>query len=172
MMMEDTTDQEMRQRITQTLLGEFEKINENLKVIEQEIGLAVQWMKDTGDTWKIEQMAGMLHHLVEAQFNATALVSHWTGLGLCKVAECSDTWAVMHLRRIPYNEYLQSPWWRSRRQRALELSGDRCQVCNSTGPLDVHHRTYERRGEEADGDLFVLCRGCHDIFHENGKLAR
>ena len=51
--------------------------------------------------------------------------------------------------------------------------GVRCQVCNTDKSiLDTHHRTYERLGRELDGDLIVLCRDCHRIFHENGKLAR
>jgi hypothetical protein len=29
----------------------------------------------------------------------------------------------------------------------------------------VHHRTYERFGREDTGDLTVLCRRCHTLFH-------
>jgi hypothetical protein len=48
--------------------------------------------------------------------------------------------------------------------------GHRCQVCNrGLGTLDVHHRTYERRGQELDEDLTVLCRACHGIFHEQRR---
>jgi 5-methylcytosine-specific restriction endonuclease McrA len=28
--------------------------------------------------------------------------------------------------------------------------------------LEVHHRTYERRGNERDSDLAALCWGCHE----------
>lgn len=28
--------------------------------------------------------------------------------------------------------------------------------------LEVHHRTYERRGHERDSDLIALCWGCHE----------
>jgi len=70
------------------------------------------------------------------------------------------------------NEYLQSEHWKTVRIGALERAGHRCQVCNNSKSLDVHHRTYERLGEELDGDLTVLCRKCHDIFHSNGKVAR
>jgi hypothetical protein len=52
-------------------------------------------------------------------------------------------------------------------------AGFRCQVCNAYGvQLNVHHRTYERRGAEWDTDLIVLCHDCHEIFHTNGKLAK
>lgn len=75
------------------------------------------------------------------------------------------------LRRMPYREYLLTPEWKERRQRHLKSAGYRCQVCNSDDKmLDVHHRTYERRGEELFKDLIVLCRTCHGIFHREGKL--
>lgn len=76
------------------------------------------------------------------------------------------------LATMPYREYLQTPEWQARRLRALERAGHRCQVCNDGKQLNVHHRTYERRGNERDEDLFTLCRGCHSIFHREGKLAK
>lgn len=72
-----------------------------------------------------------------------------------------------------YEEYLKAPQWDGRRKEALKRSGFRCQVCNKGNcVLDVHHRTYERLGRERDEDLIVLCRGCHGISHDNGKLTR
>lgn len=77
------------------------------------------------------------------------------------------------LRSMPYQEYLQTPEWQERRQRHLKSAGYRCQVCNQAkGPLDVHHRTYERRGDEYYKDLLLLCRTCHEIFHTTGRLAK
>jgi len=76
------------------------------------------------------------------------------------------------LRRMPYPEYLRTPEWQARRLRHLQSAGNRCQVCNAPGPqLDVHHRTYKRRGEELFQDLIVLCRNCHTLFHREGRLA-
>lgn len=73
---------------------------------------------------------------------------------------------------MPYYEYLQTPEWAERRQRAMKRAGFRCQVCNAYGvQLNTHHRTYERRGNEWDKDLITLCRTCHEIFHQNGQLA-
>jgi hypothetical protein len=72
---------------------------------------------------------------------------------------------------VSYVEYLQSPAWQGTRKRALKRAKDRCQVCNSPNLLQVHHRTYERLGKEAPGDLLVLCDGCHDLFHSHGRLA-
>lgn len=77
------------------------------------------------------------------------------------------------LHTMPYRDYLQTPEWKERRKRIMRKAGFRCQVCNAYGvQLNVHHRTYERRGCEWDADLIVLCRTCHEIFHMNGKLAK
>lgn len=76
------------------------------------------------------------------------------------------------LRFMPYQEYLQTPEWQERRKKAMKKAGFRCQVCNAYGVrLNVHHRTYERRGNEYDSDLITLCETCHQTFHENGRLA-
>ncbi len=72
-----------------------------------------------------------------------------------------------------YQDYLESGRWKHKRDQARERAGHRCQVCNAKGPiLDTHHRTYERIGNELPEDLIVLCRPCHDTFHEQRKLAR
>lgn len=60
-----------------------------------------------------------------------------------------------------YKEYLQTPIWRTRRNRSLKLANYRCQRCAAGRALQVHHRTYVRLGAEWDEDLEVLCEGCH-----------
>lgn len=54
--------------------------------------------------------------------------------------------------------------WAQRKQAALERAEFRCQVCNSPDKVQVHHRTYERRGNERPADLTVLCAFCHIRF--------
>lgn len=73
-----------------------------------------------------------------------------------------------YLRSLGYEEYLLTSHWRDCRARAIARAGDACQVCNSSGELEVHHRTYARLGEEADADLIALCRPCHALFHGKG----
>jgi len=85
---------------------------------------------------------------------------------------CADSSAGADLRKIPYREYLQTEHWQKVRDYALERAEHRCQVCNASGELHTHHRTYDRRGEEMPSDVIVLCAGCHKLFHDNGKLAR
>lgn len=74
--------------------------------------------------------------------------------------------------RTDYQDYLQSPRWRELSREARVRAGNRCQLCNATGPNNVHHRSYERLGEgnEID-DLIVLCTECHKKFHEQGRIA-
>lgn len=74
--------------------------------------------------------------------------------------------------RFDYREYLATHEWKARREFALDAAGHRCQVCNSTDRLNVHHRTYERIFCELPDDLFVLCDRCHRIFHAHGRLAK
>lgn len=75
-------------------------------------------------------------------------------------------------RAMPYPEYLKTDHWQDLRDDALERAGRRCQVCNtSLGSLHVHHRSYDRRGQEAPEDLIVLCADCHRVFHENREIA-
>jgi hypothetical protein len=70
------------------------------------------------------------------------------------------------LRRMPHAEYLKTPEWRARRNRALFQAGNRCQVGGETNlQLEVHHNSYERYGAELPEDLVVLCRGCHQHHH-------
>jgi hypothetical protein len=75
------------------------------------------------------------------------------------------------LAAMPYEEYLRTPEWQERRQAALQRAGHRCQVCNSPHQLEVHHRTYDRRGHEDDADLTVLCERHHEMFHGIGSAA-
>ena len=77
---------------------------------------------------------------------------------------------VSYLRTMPYKEYLQTEHWKAIRKRALDYAGHRCQLCNTGDSLQVHHRTYERRGCEEPTDVTVLCAYCHAKFHD--KLGR
>jgi len=75
---------------------------------------------------------------------------------------------VAALRALPYADYLQSDhWWRVR-DTLFKKAHYRCDLCNGPGPLNVHHKTYERIGCEHYEDLIVLCQPCHATFH--GKL--
>lgn len=69
------------------------------------------------------------------------------------------------MNKATYDEYLQSPAWKTRRNTALKSAGWRCSRCGRKRHLQVHHRSYERVGQEHDGDLEVLCEDCHSQHH-------
>ena len=79
------------------------------------------------------------------------------------------------LKRMSYrDEYLQTPEWTERADIMKEWFGYRCQGCNchkSERQLEVHHRTYDRRGNENPKDLTVLCWKCHKQM-ENNRIER
>lgn len=75
-------------------------------------------------------------------------------------------------KAMPYWEYIKTAHWQAIRAQAVERDGNRCRVCNSPDNLNVHHRSYERLGQELPDDLTTLCQSCHEMFHTNGKLKR
>lgn len=73
--------------------------------------------------------------------------------------------STQYKEKSSYHKYLETDGWQERRQNALEAAGWRCQVCNNSERLEVHHRTYKNLGNETLDDVIVLCRGCHSKFH-------
>lgn len=70
-----------------------------------------------------------------------------------------------------YGAYLRSEDWQVRRKMKMAEVGYRCQLCNcESETLYVHHRTYERVGNEHPADLTVLCGSCHSNFHRSGEV--
>jgi hypothetical protein len=70
-------------------------------------------------------------------------------------------------RSMDYQDYLRSDRWRTIRRLKREQAGEKCELCNSEDRLEVHHRTYDRRGEERLSDLTVLCHSCHERFSKS-----
>lgn len=70
-----------------------------------------------------------------------------------------------------YDAYLQTVHWQQVRERTYKIHGKRCTVgVDCSGPLDVHHRTYDNLGDELPEDTEVLCRFHHYQKHENARL--
>lgn len=70
------------------------------------------------------------------------------------------------LKTMPYGEYLKTPEWQETREWHVKSVSYKCQICNSANKkLHVHHRTYEKTGEEFHRDLTVLCEDCHKLYH-------
>src|SRR6184192_270343 len=77
-----------------------------------------------------------------------------------------DPARIQVLAAMPYPDYLKTPEWQYRRSEALVRVAYRCQICNTPDHLNVHHRDYERRGNERPEDLTVLCGSCHQLYHD------
>jgi 5-methylcytosine-specific restriction endonuclease McrA len=69
------------------------------------------------------------------------------------------------LRTMPYHDYLQTSEWQAIRVCKFTQAGRRCQRCWSRQKLQIHHLTYVNRGDEAMGDLEILCDACHRKEH-------
>lgn len=65
-----------------------------------------------------------------------------------------------------YKDYLKSDEWYKIRAQKVEDADRRCQLCYNLGNLQVHHRTYIRIFNEKLSDLTVLCKRCHEKFHD------
>jgi len=64
-----------------------------------------------------------------------------------------------------YQEDLASDHWQTVRKAAIKKAGVRCMLCNTDSEqLHVHHRTYERLGDEQPEDVIVLCATHHEQF--------
>jgi 5-methylcytosine-specific restriction endonuclease McrA len=73
------------------------------------------------------------------------------------------------MTREEYALYLESSRWAILRDEARERFDNRCAICYSEEEIEVHHRTYDRLGDEWVSDLVPLCADCHQKFH--GALA-
>lgn len=75
---------------------------------------------------------------------------------------------------MSYVDYLKSQHWLDLRRRFYasklvkrsESGRPLCSACLAENkPLDLHHKTYKRKGHERLMDLILLCHDCHDC-HE------
>jgi len=78
-------------------------------------------------------------------------------------------------RRIEYDAYLQTGWWKQRRLQRIITAGHRCEFenvgkrCTTVNNVQVHHLNYQRLYKELDEDLEVLCN-LHHAVREIMKL--
>lgn len=65
-----------------------------------------------------------------------------------------------------YQDYIKSEAWKLLAKKKRQEAGNKCQLCNASGKLSVHHRTYENVFNESMDDLIALCGSCHAKFHD------
>lgn len=95
----------------------------------------------------------------------------WSGPCHEGVAPC-PLHAGAKVDRERYEKYISSPKWAQIRTRIIRQRGGRCQACQSSDNLHVHHGTYDRFERELDTDLFLLCESCHDTLHRFQRFAQ
>jgi 5-methylcytosine-specific restriction endonuclease McrA len=109
-------------------------------------------------------------------------VRRWPTCKRCQEERAKSSWAswsekqrqeeterqarISAAKTLSYADYLKTDWWMALRTKAYKKAGYRCQLCNNRNNIAVHHRTYERLGNEDLDDLIVLCKECHGKFHE------
>lgn len=89
-----------------------------------------------------------------------------------KIARASkqDRKAIPEYRTMPYRAYLKTRFWARKREQTLKRDNYCCTNCHARRgdkniKLHVHHKTYERRGNELLEDLTTLCNFCHRLLH-------
>jgi hypothetical protein len=60
-----------------------------------------------------------------------------------------------------YFERVRSPEWRGLKAHLMRYRGNRCERCGDYVPLELHHKSYDRLGNERASDLELVCRACH-----------
>lgn len=73
-------------------------------------------------------------------------------------------------KQAEYKRYLRCKHWRELRLEVLEHAGNKCEICGylpwKDGVLQIHHKTYENRGNEQLDDLVCVCPRCHMEIHK------
>ena len=72
-----------------------------------------------------------------------------------------------------YEYFLKTPYWKCIAEYKRYKANMKCELCNSKGLLHVHHKTYKNHGNELFhlDDLIVLCKECHEKFHDKMEVC-
>ena len=68
------------------------------------------------------------------------------------------------MNRTDYQAYLASRAWALKRATVRERSDGLCERCWRNPMEAVHHKTYERIGDERLDDLMAICDFCHQFL--------
>jgi 5-methylcytosine-specific restriction endonuclease McrA len=70
------------------------------------------------------------------------------------------------------NYILKSDEWQKKRNQVIKRDKNRCRNCGTTIDLQVHHKNYDRFGNESLDDLVTLCYTCHEKITRLNKKKR
>lgn len=107
--------------------------------------------------------------------NEETINGHWDKL-LRDYAWVDQDRIKTYLNNVDYDRvFLTSYWWYIIKHKRMLMDGFLC-ANNTCGTpenhfYNVHHKTYEHRGEEVKfmDSIVTLCKVCHDIEHENDE---
>lgn len=89
---------------------------------------------------------------------------------LAQNAEIEKT--LQQQRNLDYQQYLQSPEWRLKRDAVMKRDNRLCQGCLKNQATQVHHLTYDRIFNEMLFDLVAICHECHINNVHRNKVER
>lgn len=93
----------------------------------------------------------------------------WEKWNLIYSPTSSIDWQLVkeYIKGMNYYDFLKTPYWKAISEKKRKECSFKCQLCNSSGKLATHHRTYEIHGEEHFNmrELIVLCEDCHGKHH-------
>lgn len=82
---------------------------------------------------------------------------------------CKDTGEIAGT----YQDYMRTRHWKLVKERYKRKHKYMCVECGSREKgLHLHHKTYERIGQERDSDLIYLCQGCHVMEHKRLRRVK
>ncbi len=70
--------------------------------------------------------------------------------------------------KMPYaDDYLRTDYWLNKVRPKVIQRDKCCRLCGKVDGFNVHHITYQHRGDELNHleDLTLLCCECHQLFH-------
>ena len=72
-----------------------------------------------------------------------------------------------YIKDMNYYDFLRTPYWKAISEKVKNKAKYKCQICNSTDNLCVHHRSYSSHGDEVHNleDLICICKDCHTKHH-------
>lgn len=94
-------------------------------------------------------------------------VPNWKKIKDLKTFEYDKFTLAQFIKSMDYKEFLQTPYWKAIAERVKYKAKNKCQLCNGTEDLNVHHRSYENHGDELNHmeDLICICQSCHQKHH-------
>ena len=74
-------------------------------------------------------------------------------------------------RKAEYTAYLATPQWRAKREKVIDRENGLCQGCREHRIEEVHHLTYDNRGNELLFQLVGLCSSCRAEAHQKTEKS-